>query len=355
MDFNLLFQKIEKHFEEGLPFVVYSLPNQKMVSALLQKSPELRTISELTTNGFVFAPFEYNDSAYFIPENDSEIVNAELSGNTIELTPVPVAKNASERKTYLEKVQKTIDNIKRRRATKIVISRPKDFPLSNFSLKQLLERLFGVYPSAFRYIWYHPQTGMWCGATPETLVRVETDSFKTMALAGTQPFYNSEKVSWGPKELDEQQMVTDSITNSLQRVTSVLKVSNPYTYRAGSLLHLRTDITGILKRGKATLTKIAAALHPTPAVCGRPQKFAKEFILQNEGYNREFYTGFLGPVNENGASASLMVNLRCMKIENNTARIFVGGGITIGSQPADEWQETQNKMQTMLQVLAPML
>ncbi|MAB58387.1 MAG: hypothetical protein CL524_12710 [Aequorivita sp.] len=121
------------------------------------------------------------------------------------------------------------------------------------------------------------------------------------------------------------------------------------------MLHLRTDITGILKRGKATLTKIAAALHPTPAVCGRPQKFAKEFILQNEGYNREFYTGFLGPVNENGASASLMVNLRCMKIENNTARIFVGGGITIGSQPADEWQETQNKMQTMLQVLAPML
>ncbi|WP_374958131.1 chorismate-binding protein, partial [Gilvibacter sp.] len=84
-------------------------------------------------------------------------------------------------------------------------------------------------------------------------------------------------------------------------------------------------------------------------------KFAKEFILQNEGYNREFYTGFLGPVNENGASASLMVNLRCMKIENNTARIFVGGGITIGSQPADEWQEIQNKMQTMLQVLAPML
>jgi len=134
-----------------------------------------------------------------------------------------------------------------------------------------------------------------------------------------------------------------------------LKVSNPYTYRAGSLLHLRTDITGILKRGKATLTNIAAALHPTPAVCGSPQKFAKEFILQNEGYNREFYTGFLGPVNENGASASLMVNLRCMKIENNTARIFVGGGITIGSQPAGEWQETQNKMQTMLQVLAPML
>ncbi len=158
-----------------------------------------------------------------------------------------------------------------------------------------------------------------------------------------------------PKELDEQQLVTDAITNSLQRVTSVLKVSNPHTHRAGSLLHLRTDITGIVKNGKATLTTIAAALHPTPAICGTPKKYAKEFIDENEQYDREFYTGFLGPINENGASATLMVNLRCMKITDNVARIFVGGGITLGSKPEDEWQETQNKMQIMLQVLRPML
>ena len=129
-----------------------------------------------------------------------------------------------------------------------------------------------------------------------------------MALAGTQSFTGNTPVAWGPKELDEQQLVTDAITNSLQRVTSVLKVSNPYTHRAGSLLHLRTDIAGILKNGKATLTTIAAALHPTPAVCGTPQKFAKEFIYENEGYDREFYTGFLGPIQENGATASLTID-----------------------------------------------
>ncbi|CAM3384073.1 isochorismate synthase [Aequorivita lipolytica] len=355
MDFHLLIKKISKQLKDELPLVVYSFPQQNTVTALLQKTNELFDISEFNANGFVFAPFDYKNSTCFIPESNSEKLQSELIESEINLASVKVNEDNSEEKIHLQLVQKAIENIKRRNANKIVISRPKDFPLRNFSFELLLTRLFSAYPTAFRYIWYHPQTGLWCGATPETLVQVENDSFKTMALAGTQPFTNRKPVIWGPKELDEQQLVTDAITNSLQRVTSVLKVSNPHTHRAGSMYHLRTDITGILKRGKATLTKIAAALHPTPAVCGTPPKFAKEFILQNEGYNREFYTGFFGPIQENGATAMLLVNLRCMKIENNTARIFVGGGITIGSQAKEEWEETQNKMQTMLQVLAPML
>ncbi|QQX75910.1 MULTISPECIES: isochorismate synthase [Aequorivita] len=355
MDFHLLTEKISKQLNHNLPFVVYSLPQEDEVSVLLQKNQELFTLTEMTQNGFVFSPFEYIGNALFIPENASEKISAELAKTEVELTKLAIAENSAGQKEYTETVRKTIENIKRRKANKIVLSRFREFQLNNFSVELLLNRLFSTYPTAFRYIWYHPQTGMWCGATPEILVQVKKDSFKTMALAGTQPFTNKVPVVWGPKELDEQQLVTDAITNSLQRVTSVLKVSNPHTHRAGSLLHLRTDITGILKNGKATLTTIAAALHPTPAVCGTPQKFAKEFIKENEGYDREFYTGFLGPIQENGATASLMVNLRCMKIVNNTARIFVGGGITIGSQPSDEWQETQNKMQTMLQVLQPML
>jgi len=355
MEFNLLTEKISKQLKEELPFVVYSLPQQETVTALLQQSQELFALREMTQNGFVFSPFDYKDTTAFIPENSSEKIEAQLVKREIELTKVDIKENSAIQKEYIEKVKKIIETIKRRKVHKIVLSRFKDFQLNDFSINVLIDRLFSAYPTAFRYIWYHPETGIWCGATPETLVQVENNSFKTMALAGTQPFTDKHPIIWGPKELDEQQMVTDAITNNLQRVTSVLKVSNPHTHQAGSLLHLKTDITGILKNGKATLTTIAAALHPTPAVCGTPEKFAKEFIAENEGYKREYYTGFLGPVQENGASASLMVNLRCMKIANNTARIFMGGGITIGSQPEEEWLETQNKMQTMLQVLHTML
>jgi isochorismate synthase len=355
MDFNLLIEKISQHYIKKIPFVIFSLPESESVNALLQKDNHTYRITAFTDNGFVFAPFEYSETALYIPQSDAESYQCQLIKEEIDLSPVVILKDIKEKNKYIKLFEKTLDTIIKRKANKIVISRHKDFPLNNFSLEILIKQLFSAYPTAFRYIWYHPETGIWCGATPETLVQVENDSFKTMALAGTQPFTNKEPVFWGPKELDEQQLVTDAITTSLQKVTSVLKVSNPHTHRAGSVLHLRTDITGILKNGKATLTTVAAALHPTPAICGSPKKIAKDFIVDNEGYPREFYTGFLGPIMENGAAASLMVNLRCMKIFDNTARLFVGGGITLASQPQEEWQETQNKMQTMLQVLKPML
>lgn len=355
MDFNLLIKKISQQYIDEMPFVIFSMPESESATVHLQRNNQLHTVGKLTDNGFVFAPFEYIETVFFIPENDSETLQCQLIREDIDLTPVAILKDVKARNKYIKLFDKTIDAIKKKRAQKIVISRYKDFEMENFSTETLIKQLFSAYPTAFKYVWYHPKTGIWCGATPETLVQVEKDSFKTMAMAGTQPFTNKQAVIWGPKELDEQQLVTDAITTSLQKVTSVLKVSNPHTHRAGSLLHLRTDITGILKNGKATLNTIAAAVHPTPAVCGSPRKYAKDFIIENEGYDREFYTGFLGPIMDNGASATLLVNLRCMKIMGNTARLFVGGGITLGSQPNEEWQETQNKMQTMLQVLKPML
>lgn len=355
MDFNLLLEKTLQQHANNLPFVLFSLPEKNIVSALFQTNDQLFEIEKLSGNGFVFAPFDYKETAYFIPENESEVLQCAIENEEIVQAPLSIPKSQVEKNKYIKLLNITIEAVKKRKADKIVISRYKDFPLENMSLEKLIAQLFSSYPNAFRYVWYHPKIGIWCGATPETLVHIENSSFKTMALAGTQPIANKEPIIWAPKELDEQQLVTDAITNSLQKVTSVLKVSNPYTHKAGSLLHLRTDITGVLKNGKATLTTIAAALHPTPAICGTPQKFAKEFIETHEHYNREFYTGFLGPINENGASATLMVNLRCMKIVDNVARIFVGGGITIGSRPEDEWQETQNKMQIMLHVLRPIL
>ena len=48
---------------------------------------------------------------------------------------------------------------------------------------------------------------------------------------------------------------------------------------------------------------------------------------------------------------ALFVNLRCMKIEDKLASIFVGGGITKDSNPEAEWEETVNKAQTMKKVL----
>ena len=175
-----------------------------------------------------------------------------------------------------------------------------------------------------------------------------------MAVAGTQLFEGTTNVIWQKKEIEEQQLVTDFIVKELKNKVSNLSLSNPYTMKAGKVLHLKTTIEGDWN-GTTNLKDLLHILHPTPAVCGLPKVAAKKFILENENYNREFYSGFLGELNKNFStnekSTNLYVNLRCMKIENNQAHLFVGGGITKDSIPEKEWEETEFKSETMKNIL----
>jgi isochorismate synthase len=185
-----------------------------------------------------------------------------------------------------------------------------------------------------------------------------------MALAGTQLFTGEKDITWGAKEVREQQIVTDHIVNELSGIP--IKVGSPYTKKAGNLLHLCTDIHGKLS-GDDHLSTLIEKLHPTAAVCGLPKKEAQEFILTHEGYDRSFYTGFLGELNHpNPGSAdvttddkstletNLYVNLRCMQLipePKPAAVLYIGGGITQASQPELEWEETVEKSKVMKRVL----
>ena len=169
-----------------------------------------------------------------------------------------------------------------------------------------------------------------------------------MALAGTQKF--TENPNWGAKEQLEQQVVTDYLVQQLQPFCASLKLNGPYTQQAGFLLHLKTEISGQLHAG-FSLQNLLQSLHPTPAVCGMPKDDALQFIGQEEGYDREFYSGFMGEIQPNN-QVDLFVNLRCMKWVTNQAHLYVGCGITKDSQAELEFAETVHKTQTMKQVFA---
>jgi isochorismate synthase len=170
-----------------------------------------------------------------------------------------------------------------------------------------------------------------------------------MSLAGTQVFEESKLVVWKPKELNEQQLVTNFIASQLKEITTDLKIDKQETVKAGNLLHLKTKVSGKLNIQKSNLKSLIRALHPTPAVCGLPRQKANDFILANEDYHRSFYTGFLGELNL--PDSLLYVNLRCMQIRNNLASIYIGGGITKDSNTKKEWEETVAKSRTMKRVL----
>jgi len=212
---------------------------------------------------------------------------------------------------------------------------------------------------------------LWLGATPETLIQTRNNTFKTMALAGTQAYKNTLDVKWENKEIQEHQFVTDYIVDQLSKMNITSNVSNTHTVKAGNLTHLKADISGRLKN-KQQLKELIQALHPTPAVCGLPKEKSKQFILENENYNREFYTGFLGELNfeidkrqrtnnrrniENHAynfneiQTNFFVNLRCMQIKSNEINIYVGGGITKDSNSENEYLETVAKSEVMKSVI----
>ncbi|MFN8325854.1 MAG: chorismate-binding protein [Flavobacteriaceae bacterium] len=139
-------------------------------------------------------------------------------------------------------------------------------------------------------IFHHPKIGSWFGASPEQLLKTEEGSkMSTVALAGTQVLQIL-KVLLGPAKV-KQQLVTEFIIDQIEDFVKDTTISSPYTEKAGSLYHIKTDISAHLKT-KKSLKNIILSLHPTSAVCGLPKSIAKAFIDKNEEYNREYYSGF---------------------------------------------------------------
>ena len=280
-----------------------------------------------------------------LPEDDVNL-NKNIQINSIDLTA---------KENFETIVQKAIDFINRGDFNKVVLSRCELIDLNDFDLTAVFEKLVYAYPTAFTYCWYHPKIGLWMGATPERLLKSKKNKFLTTALAGTQVFKETKHVTWGNKEIEEQHLVTNYIIDNIEALTSEVNVSSPYTIKAGNLLHIKTDIEGKINEN-SSLIDLVKALHPTPAVCGIPEVITKKFILENENYNREYYTGFLGELNKksiakNKLKSDLYVNLRCMQIKNQQAIIYIGCGITKDSNPEKEWEESVNKSMTMKKIL----
>ncbi|WNH10504.1 chorismate-binding protein [Thalassobellus suaedae] len=367
------FKRIDIQYNHNLPFVVYRKPNEIKVSGMLQSTDDLIFTKDFTEKGFVFSPFDDAEKTVLMPIEASEVIT------TTEQPVIPdgakvqsIQDNtlADSKSIHIKLVNKGVEAINKGVFKKVVLSRKETVELEENNPISIFKRLLNKYASAFVYCWYHPKVGLWLGATPETLVKIEGTRFSIMALAGTQDYKGSLNVVWQDKEKQEQKFVTDFIVDSLQDTVEHLQISKTETVKAGNLLHLKTMISARLKPNSA-LKDVITNIHPTPAVCGLPKQEAKVFIVKNEDYKREFYTGFLGELNldivkaprsgkrniENRAyaitkkSTQLYVNLRCMQIQDNKAIIYIGGGVTINSHADSEWEETVSKSQVIKSIL----
>jgi len=374
---QILSEFISDALNQKQSFSLWKTPgkNQKnlIVSNAIQEVDDF--VLEEGEAGFAFAPFLPDSKKYLFPadyhyqfENevqvkgsllDSTFTNAKIAEQgghpnfhyNFHYNSYPGKNGQGE---FAQLVNKGIHEIIDGRFEKVVPSRYKDITLTEtFDLLRAFYSLCEKHPQALVSLVSSPQTGTWLGATPELLVSVDNQNiFKTIALAGTQPYHaglDLKSVAWTQKEIEEQALVCRYIINCFKKIRlREYEEHGPRTMVAGNLMHLKTvyevdmTATNFPQLGSVMLK----LLHPTSAVCGMPFDHALDFLVTNEGYDREFYSGYLGPVQVNNSS-EIFVNLRCMQVFEHHARIYAGAGVTIDSIPEKEFEETEIKMQSL--------
>jgi len=375
----------------GRPLAIWKKGKYFTINAIVQLTDSQYTIDEIESaeSGFIFAPFEKEKSIEYIKADillNSEIKQIQVSP-TFKDSPIldqfksmlhatdsdENEKNEYsfklENKNFLQKdkaayyqlIEKSVEMIKSGRYQKIVPSRIKTIPVNKkFNPLQEFNKLCKAYPDAFVSLVYIPREGgLWLGATPELLMAIDKNKiFKTVALAGTQTVPNDfqlSKAAWMQKDIEEQALVSRYIINCFKQIRlREFSEYGPKTARAGNLIHLKTEFEVDMQAVNFSQlgTVMLDLLHPTSAVCGMPMLPSVRFLKENEGYDREYYSGYLGPVNIDN-QIDIYVNLRCMKIMKDIAVLFAGGGVTEDSEPESEWLETEMKFQTLLDVIKP--
>jgi len=346
--------------DAGLPFAAFRLPGKREeIQVVAQKDANVAevNIDDIAKHkGFVVAPFRstVTGKAFVIrPDifaSDEKSTEKVKSFKSIKKQDDPkIANIETSEEDYLNRVEYLVDYLKNSSLKKIVFSRMINLPpFPDLEPADLFQALIDKYPEAFIYLFRLPDTGIWTGATPETLFHLDDDTATTVALAGTRP---TDDITWTDKEINEQQIVRDFIHDVLYK-NGVKKFveRGPVTIIAGPVVHLKTIFQIPSEAVKGKEGALINALHPTPAVCGLPKIPAYELIEKVEKHDRRFYSGFSGPWNLGGHN-HLFVNLRCAEIGPSGMNIYVGGGITVDSDPKDEWEETVRKSQILLSVV----
>lgn len=337
------------------PFAIYRLPFANECTIIEQNTDTIDTFDSISSlegkSGFVMIPFSAESEKRIVlirPDQIRSVNVAELDSEDMELCDEMGNLPVYSKEQYNVAFGKFHSALNNNQFGKLVLSR---YSVRDFGGNALeaFKHACEAYPRMMVYLCSAPHCGTWIGCTPEILLSGSKTHYRTVALAGTMPLSKSEKAGWSEKNKREQSIVAEYVRNTIRPFATVIEEEGPYSSRAGQLLHLKTHFHFSPIQG-TRLTDIVNALHPTPATCGVPKSESLHFIGKNEGYDRGFYAGVVGMLAPN-EKTDLYVNLRCANIMADKAVLYAGGGILASSEMESEWQETEEKMKTIGDIL----
>ena len=270
---------------------------------------------------------------------------------------VRILTDAAEEARWRHRVAEAVHRIESNGLEKVVLARSVVATASEpIDVRHLVDVLARDYPSC----WTYSVDGL-VGASPEMLVRRERGLATSRILAGTIRRTGSEEtdlklasaLARSSKNLAEHELAVASVAEKLAPLCSGMNVpESPYVLELPNVLHLATDVTAVAHK-KASSLKLAAALHPSAAVCGTPTSVARAAIAELEGIDRGRYSGPVGWIDTHG-DGEWAIALRCGVVDASDPRrieLFAGCGIVEGSDPDEELAETKAKLVPMIGAL----
>ena len=254
-------------------------------------------------------------------------------------------------------VARAVERINAGQLDKVVLAR--DLAVNAASAidpRWLLHRLAERYDTT----WVFAVDGL-VGATPELLVRLEKGLVTSRVLAGTirrtgddeHDLALAASLARSSKDLEEHEYAVRSVAEALAPHCSSINVpESPFVLHLSNVMHLATDLAGVLTDG-ATSLALAASLHPSAAVCGTPTLVADAAIRELEQMDRGRYAGPVGWMDAAG-DGEWGIALRCGaydRADPSQLRLFAGCGVVAGSDPDSELAESDAKFVPMRDAL----
>ena len=283
---------------------------------------------------------------------------AEVTAHAVKPPALPdVVIDQGDREAWDKAVTAAVERIGAGELDKVVLARAVPARASApVDVRAVLPALAADYPTC----WTFHVDGL-VGATPELLARVDHGLVTSRVLAGTirptgdetADLAHAAALAKSSKDREEHEYAVRSVTQVLDAHCGSVNVPEaPSVLHLPNVMHLATDVTGVLSHNASAL-ELIRELHPSAAVCGTPTLTAARMIDELEDLDRARYSGPVGWIDAAG-DGEWCIGLRSAEISRDDPsklRLFAGCGIVAASEPESEWAESEAKLEPMLRAL----
>ncbi|WP_456297420.1 isochorismate synthase MenF [Vibrio sp. AK197] len=348
---SMLGKGIQHHFKQAIPFSQLA----EQAQALLEQSKTADCENPVL---FGVVPFnQENPTQFVVPQtlyvSSSPRANGARHHNQSQAKVISSPTGGH----YKQGVSSLLEMFANAGLSKVVLSRAVEVATDqDINQTELLHNLLAINAKGYTFAARIDDDSRLMGASPELLVAKRGNHLISNPLAGSRPRSLSEHENDAhrasllntAKDLHEHGLVVEEVERVLAKYCHNLYTPMvPSVIETETMLHLSTVLEGQVSDSSVSALKVAADLHPTPAVCGFPRQSAYDAIKKLEGFDRGYFTGMVGWCDARG-NGEWVVTIRCAEVKSRQMKVFAGAGIVNESSPQSELDETGAKMRTIL-------